>query len=278
MRIISEPKRRYEIFDSLGEFSALAKSNQSPESSNGSDAKWYGNTHSLTEACNLASNGWSEIRPEVDAILVQLQDRLAEKFSTMYVTEYATSGAGVDMGRFVTGEPECMVEFMPQNQASMGRVVKILVAGTASSDIKADDIKRRGTAVLALVDTIHKMGVGIELWWESTIKGSDSGTHSTVVKLHDSSDALDIDSVMFSLAHPAMLRRLTFSVQEQSEAKKAQNATMGQGYGSPHDMQMTKQEEFDVVVEKLQDGYGDICRDSFGWVMTTVQGLGLGEE
>lgn len=275
MRIISEPKRRYEIFDSLGEFASVAKGNTAPQSSNGNTAKWAG-SENLVEACNLASNGWSEIRPEVDAILVQLEDRLAEKFSTMYVTEYATSGAGVDMGRFVTGEPECMVEFMPQSQASMGRVVKIIVAGTASSGIDAEDIKRRGIAVLALVDTIHKMGVGIELWWESSIKGYKKGSHSTVVKLHDSNEPLDIDSVMFSLAHPSMLRRLTFSVQELSQESDDQG--VGSGYGSPHDLQYTKQEEFDVTVEMLQSGTGDIVRDPFAWVMTTVQGLGLGEK
>lgn len=276
MRIIKEHKRRLEVFESLGEFAKLATQNTNPLSSNKPEKDDWSKTQNLVAACTLASNGWNEIRPEVEAVLVNLEDRLAEKFSSLYVTEYATSGGAVDMGRFVTGEPECMIEFSPTPKEAMGRVVKIIVAGVASSDVDSDDIKRRGIAVLALVDTIHKMGVGIELWWESCIEGHTQGTHSTVVKLHDSSEPLDIDSVMFSLAHPSMLRRLVFSVQEQSETRKDQG--VGGGYGSVSDMQYNKIEEFDVVVEKLQNGYGDIVRNPFQWVMSTVQGLGLGEE
>lgn len=276
MRIIKEHKRRLEVFESLGEFAKLATQNSKPLASNKPEQNNWSKTENLVDACTLASNGWNEIRPEVDAVLVNLEDRLAEKFAALYVTEYATSGASVDMGRFVTGEPECMIEFAPTPKESMGRVVKIIVAGVASSGVDSEDIKRRGIAVLALVDTIHKMGVGIELWWESCIEGYTQGTHSTVVKLHDSSEPLDIDSVMFSLAHPSMLRRLVFSVQEQSETRKDQG--VGSGYGSISDMQYSKIEEFDVVVEKLQNGYGDIVRNPFQWVISTVQGLGLGEE
>ena len=42
-------------------------------------------------------------------------------------------------------------------------------------------------------------------------------------------------------------------------------------------MAYTKIQDYDVVVEKLQDGRGDIVKDPFAWVLTTVQGLGLAE-
>lgn len=278
MRIINETKQRLEVFDTFGEFIRLAEKNPKPQASDRrGDTKWS-KTESLSEASSLAHNGWNEIRPQVDSVLNDLTDRLSERLSSYYVTEFATSGASVDMGRFITGEPECMVEWSPVPEASMGRVVKIVIAGTVSSDIAPELIIRRGIAVLSLVDTIHKMGVGIELWWDSSIMGSDrtNKTHTTAVKLHDSSEPLDIDSVMFALAHPSMLRRLTFSVQEQSETADAQN--VGCGYGRCADMGLPLVEDFDVIVERLQSGHGDIVKDPMAWVMTTVQGLGLVEE
>lgn len=277
--ITNIPKHHYEVFGSLGEFAKYAIANETPKSSNKPESfedgtSWQGGTATLTEACDVARNGYNAIRSDVDSILDKVTERLDMKLSEHYVTEYATSGSSVDMGRFVTGEPECMLEFLPESSATMGRVVKIIVAGTASASISASHIIARGVAVVALLETVHKMGVGVELWWESCIEGTDKA-YSTVVKLHDSNDHLDIDSVMFSMAHPAMLRRLTFSVQERSEFARQQG--VGGGYGYPHDLAYTKIQGYDVVVEKLQNGRGDIVNDPFAWVLSTVQGLGLAE-
>jgi hypothetical protein len=278
MRTVNNTKIHCEIFDSFGEFIRKAKSNTAPQSSNqrdfGDGDEGWSQSRDLQDATNKASEGWHDIRPEVDIVLDVLEERLAERLSSLYVNEFAMSGSSVDMGRFVTGEPECMVEWAPMPEESMGRVVKILVSGTASSMISAEDIKRRGIAILALIDSLHKMGVGIELWWESPIKGSsDKRTYSTVVKMHDSSEPMDIDSIMFAMAHPSMLRRLVFSVQELSPTASQQN--VGGGYGRPTEVVMGQVQDFDVVVERLQSGSGDIVNNPLEWVMTTVKGLGL---
>lgn len=269
-----------EEFSSFGEFIRVAKDNPSPQSSNKEERPVNGHVwskvESLDEACKLAHDGWNEIRPDVDKMLDSLTERLDNKFGEHYVTRNDVTGSFVDVGLYLQGEPECMVEWEPQPQASMGRVVRIAVSGTVAYTIDSDWIMRRGTAVLALVDVLHKMGVGIELWWDSTVE-NNSKAYTTCVKLHDSAEPLDIDSVMFALAHPAMLRRLAFSVQEQSPKAKEQHAYSGGGYGCPAEMGSVALRDYDVVVEKLQNGRGDIVVDPLGWVMSTVQGLGLAE-
>jgi hypothetical protein len=271
MKIHNIGKVRIEEFNSFGEYIRLAKGNTEPKSSNGNSEKWAG-TATLQDACDLATHGWDEVRPKVDNLLADLEPRLADAFGEYYVTRHDVAGSFVDVGAFVTGEPECMVEFVPEPDSRMGRVIKVVVAGTASAFVDPDDIQRRGIAVLALVDVIHKMGLGIELWWDSTVTGT-GGDYSTAVKLHDSSEPLDINTVMFALAHPSMLRRLQFSVQEQSIKAKAQG--VGSGYGTPSQLGILKHTNFDVVVEKLQDGSGDIVANPFEWVVSTVTGLGL---
>lgn len=276
MNIIEQNNLWIESFDSFGEFIEFAKTNEAPLSSDKVERDGWSQSETLVDACDLAYNGWSEVRPEVDKLLGDLEPRLAEAFGEYFVTDMQVSGASVDVGVFVTGEPECMMNFVPVPDARMGRVIKIVVAGTASHNIPSEHIRRRGIAVLALVDVIHKMGLGIELWWDSSITGSGTTTYSTAVKLHDSNEPLDINTVMFGLAHPSMLRRLTFSVQERS--KKAREQHVGGGYGCPEKMALPKVDNFDVVVEKLQDGRGDIVSDPFGWVVSTVKGLGLIED
>jgi hypothetical protein len=273
MNIIESPsknKARIEYFNSFGEMYNYAKDNAEPKSSNGNSEEWAG-TKSLAKACDLARNGWTEIRPEVDDLLGDLTERLADKLDSLYKPMYDFGGAYVDMGRFVEGDPECMVTFQAVPEGAMGRVIKIAVSGTASASIDPEHIKKRGVAIISLVDTINKLGFGVELWWDSTI--DYEGRHCTAVKLHDSADTLDINSVMFALAHPSMLRRLTFSVMEQSSKAKEQN--VGGGYGSPSTMGIVEAFDFDVTVEKLQDGMGDIVRNPMAWVMTTLKGMDI---
>jgi hypothetical protein len=120
------------------------------------------------------------------------------------------------------------------------------------------------------------MGVGIELWFESSISGTDNKTYSTTCKLHDSNQPLDIDNVMFALAHPSMLRRLVFSVQEQSEFQRNQRATRGGGYGTPAPLGLGKVIDFDVTVERLQHT-DSIVTSPLEWIVDKITGLGLAD-
>lgn len=270
---------RLEVFDSLHEIVDYAKANplserKSSDEQSDSRTEWA-KSATLDEAVTMAHTGYREIRPNVEALMEVMEERLAERFGDRFVTQYAVAGGAVDIGKFVTGEPECMIEWVSEPAASMGRVVKVAVAGTASASIDPEDMIRRGTAVVALLDTLHKLGVGVELWWDSTITGRDSRDHSTVVRLHDSSNPLDIDDLMWAVCHPSMLRRITFGVQERSETAKAQG--VGGGYGTPANMGITKVNDFDVTIEKLQNGSGDIVKNPLAWVISTVEGLGFTE-
>lgn len=279
MRIIMNTASRYmEYHDSLKDMVDYAQANNSPRASDKPDENYWSKTKNLQHACKLAHNGWHDVRTEVDLLLDSLKDTLADRLETRFVNVYGVEGGTVDIGRYVTGEPECMVSWQSEPQASMGRVVRILVAGIASSHIDSEYILKRGVAIVALLDTLHKLGVGVELYWESAHAPTQSRRHrtlTTVVKVHDSSEPLDVDSVVFAMAHPSMLRRLQFSCQEQSAC--SQEWGVGNGYGSITDCVYNEDNEMDVVIEKLQNGHGDIVQNPLAWVMTTVTGLGLVE-
>jgi hypothetical protein len=50
----------------------------------------------------------------------------------------------VDVGRWLTGEPECMYSFVPMPNERMGRVVKIFIDYGASASFSAEFIRQRG--------------------------------------------------------------------------------------------------------------------------------------
>lgn len=274
MRVMHDSKSHHvEAFDSLYDMAQYAKSNKRPESSQSGSESFTGSA-SLQDACDLAVAGWTECRPQVDVLLTDLQDRINTVMSDHYMVQHDVAGADVNMGLFMSGEPECMMQFVPEPEARMGRVVKVLVNGVTNAGTHKDRIIARGVGVIALVNTLHLMGVGVELWFESPIVGTDGRTYSTVCKLHDSAQPLDIDNVMFALAHPSMLRRLVFSVQEQSEYKRQQRATTGNGYGSCTNLMLDRVLDFDVKVERLD--YKDPVADNpLEWIVNKVTGLGL---
>ena len=87
--------------------------------------------------------------------------------------------------------------------------------------------------------------------------------------------SMDVDDMMFAICHPSMLRRLGFAVQERSDTYEDQGAVTFGGYGQISQLGISRTEKFDVQIERLQDGRGDIVRDPLSWVISTVEGLGF---
>jgi hypothetical protein len=286
-KVIKDAKSVYakrlwiEEFGSLADALNYAMGNTSPKSSNTGDES-FTNTKDLRSAVDLGIRGYDEVRPMVERMFTEMESQLADRLEVAFQTQFALTGAVVDVGRYLGGEPECMIDFVPEPSSRMGRVVKILVSGVASASIPTEHIVKRGVAVCALVDCIHKLGMGVEVYVETPVndKGINSPSGSvftSLVKIHSSEQMLDINNLMFAVCHPSMLRRIHFSIAEQTECEwmLAQIPPRGYGYGCPSALECADRIGADVKVEMLQSGSGDIIRKSVDWVVSTLSGLGV---
>ena len=261
-------------FESLGDYVRHAKSNPEKFSSAVDGRKEWSGTSSLDEACDLALHGWDEKRPDVDKLFAQLEADIASAMDEPFTTYYAHSGDSVDMGRYMSGDPECMMDYVTEPQARMGRVIKVMVNVANSARITPKQIMDRGVVVVALLDVLNKLGVGVELWTEMAIadKHVDEGKRfSQLVKIHDSSEMLDVDSTMFAIAHPSMLRRIGFGSIEQGIRKDLSNGC----YGYPSKMICNDIVNADIMIEKLQDSNDYMSKSPVQWVVDTLNGLDL---
>ena len=215
-----------ERYESLGEALEHAGSNPSPRSSEDGEESWAG-CKNLQDAVDTGTRGYTAIRPDIDVLVRQIDSQINLALGEVFVTKYDRTGDSVDMGRYMQGDSECMID------------------------------------------------VGLEVWLENSTASGDK-VHSTLIKLHDSKERIDIDNLMFAIAHPSMLRRIGFSVMEQSKWGPAPSITKrGGGYGQAHKVNCTKHIEADVVVDKFEDGSGDFDSNALQWIMSTVTGLGL---
>lgn len=261
-----------EEFGSLAQALAYAKENTNRLSSDKrTDNKWSG-SESLDDAIALGLDGWHEIRPEVDRMVDGMNEHINMALGDVFQTVMNYSGDSVDMDRYLMGDPECMMDYEMVPAGRMGRVVRVLVNGSASWRVDSDTIKARGALACALVDTLAKLGVGVEVWLELATK--HRGLHSALILLHSSEQRLDIDNLMFAMAHPSMLRRISFSMMERSAWPDAKQI-IGAGYGQAHDLLMGDYVQADVKVDKLENATGDPIQDGVKYILSTVSGLQL---
>ena len=267
-------------FDSLAEALDFAGNNPSPKSSNQSGGGWSGKTNNLAEAVALGHQGYDEIRPEVERMFTELESQLSSRLESAFQTRFDYSGSVVDVGRYLGGEPECMIDFTPEPSSRMGRVVKVIVNGSASASVDTDRIIRRGVVVCALIDAIHKLGMGVEVYAEfptndTYINDRFGAVHTSLIKIHDSQQMLDINNLMFALCHPSMLRRIQFSLLEQTKWHR-RDYVLNHSYGYPSALECADRVGADVRCEMLQSGKDEYeGHKPVDWVMSTLSGLGV---
>ena len=274
--MITERNIWLDQFDSLNEALVYAQKNTDRRSSDQErDSKWAG-TADLDSAVKLGVDGWHDIRPDVDAMFSKMEEQINMALGDVFETRFDYGGDSVDIDRFMMGDPECMIDYVTTPAGRMGRVVRVLVNGSASASVSAERIMQRGVLATALVDVLAKLGVGVEVWLESATDDGGKSKHSQLIKLHSSEERLDIDNLMYAMAHPSMLRRIGFSILERTgwaNAKKI--AQVGAGYGQPHDCLMKDYIQADIVIDKLQNATGDPVADGVAYIMSTVKGLDL---
>jgi hypothetical protein len=206
----------------------------------------------LEGALEMAVNGWDSIRPNITKLTDSITDDLKDTLMDTFRSVYDVAGSTVDIGRYMAGEPENMVTVLPVQESTVGRVVTILVNAAFNCGVDAVDIQRRGVAICALVECLALMQHETEIWSEMTVT-ADGLVHTELIKLKAAGDPLDIPELMFCIAHPASLRRVSFRYMETLDDMKR----IGAGYGSPHNLTCGELVGANIKLDQLYGGFDD---------------------
>ena len=204
-------------FDSLEEFitTALVEPPANDRGSRDRDrAKWFG-SKSFEEAVGMARDGWPagaqmalDARKTVDHRVGELVSAKASQWSFDLV------GDVVDIGRYLTGEPE---HWLTEADGDNGRarVVKIVANTCVSAAVQPEVMCQRGAAILAAIDAIEASGTRCEVWCGYSAKKHGSYEKLDIlVPVKYAGQPLDQDRLAFALVSPSFSRRLCFSVAE----------------------------------------------------------------
>ena len=126
------------------------------------------------EQCRLARAVGADKRDAVERIISDLDcdPMIADRIALRLAWQFGYDGTLCNMDRFITGEPECMMSPVLVESVQPDAVIRLVVDGTVMSSVDAEDITRRGLVVAALIDTLTKLGRGVELWWTYAVESS----------------------------------------------------------------------------------------------------------
>lgn len=177
------------------------------------DRDWSG-ADSFESALSLASHGWKESK--------QLFNYTNKFTQTDFYTNYDVSGSMVDVDRFVSGEPENMIDFV--SGVKPKQVIDVKICGGFSAGVDKSIVFKRGELLLGMIDALESNGHQVDL---SIIIPSYAGGRPrrssgktkryemfTQVILKNAGYSLNRDIVAFAVCHPAFFRRIVFAVWE----------------------------------------------------------------
>src|ERR1035441_2105843 len=124
----------------------------------GESDRWRGGV-TPAEGLELAYTGMSD---ELDEVLdvaesaVDLCEREHEVETFQPVWD--VTGSEVDIARYLTGEPENMIEYPTMKVSKVGRVITLCASFAYSASIDANSIKRRGQVITALALALDRLG------------------------------------------------------------------------------------------------------------------------
>lgn len=232
---------------------------------------WFG-TATFEDAKTLAYSGWHEKVHTVQALSDSTLTNVRQHTKEVFRTFNDVSGSEVDVGKYLSGEPECMIEYLPQQIAKPGRVITILVSGTFSSGISAMDIIKRGATICALIEILERLQHSTELYWENSVSSHYAKyKYTTLVKLKSASDTLDFAQTVFAICHPSMLRRMMFSVKEQETPEIREEFSFNGGsYGYPAGLTQTSAINATIALDTMHLGVSP--KD---WIIDQLTQFGL---
>ena len=232
----------------------------------------------LSDAAQALITGWDEhheeMREETDRLLDKLQETVNDYIGSHHKEVRDVSGGFVDMDRFLMGDPECMVESWLDEDTKQGKAIKVLVNCVASWDVSASKLIKRGAAIIAAVEAVIASGMNVELWVGESVnrgwRGGDGEHAVEMVCVKEYNDLIDPDVLAYTVAHPTMLRRICFYLNEQRPPEQIKNFgfTSSGGYGSVCDMPTEVHEQFDLVIERYKRGQESDAESIFKQMIT----------
>ncbi len=267
-------------FDNLHEFWKFSmRDSQAYERASretGRDRNAWAGGATWAEAEQLAIRGWREGLEEVEKYRAQMAPFITDKILRP-LQVHAIAGYNVDVGAFLSNDPECFISRVYEERNYPGKIFKIVCSISFSAAIKPETIIQRGAMICALVDAVEFAGHRAEVICNFAAatndryrdgKRKDQGWFEVDVRVKPTDQPVELSSLAFCLAHPAMLRRMVFSA-----AELVGWSDFASNYGYPAEAT----DKGDIYIQEVFSGTVE-DKKAIAWVLAELEKLGINLE
>lgn len=199
----------------------------------------WAETKNLKEAVDLGRYGWGKGRDQMLKVLDEsnvIRRAIPHKSEALDVAGYYPV-----VPLACAGDPVCMITH-GISSIKTKPVIKIVVNVAVSGAVTTATIMRRGGAILSWIDGLEDAGYRCEV---DIIESGLFQKHAKVqkgvlfsLKAKSASEPVDVDRLAFLLCHPAMQRRVFFSLYERLRESTRIGLIQSEvvTYGSPTDL------------------------------------------
>lgn len=191
------------------------------------------NSQDFKEGLKLAKFGWKD-----SFKMVELSKNLNELIPVSQFKEsfvYDVSGSYPDVGKYLTGEPENMVQFITEEDE---KKISLVIHGGISWQINQEIQFNKGAAIVSLISKLEDLGYRVEVTllycYESMV--NNNVRHDLFIKIKEYHEQIDIDRFAFIFCNVAFNRRIKFSVNECLPIANEMGYYSGAGYGKVSDL------------------------------------------
>lgn len=210
---------------SLAEFTAYSRTLEDHQTAKMSQrmythTKFFGDVKTMDEVHALADKGME--RAGITALAIAqdaVRSRAADIQDQQVQSYYDMHGADVDVDRYLTGEPECMIDYQYAPETQPQQIVTLAINVMPPVRVSGDAVTKHGQALVALAEAIDYSGLQCEIWADissqesrATGDGKKRGhTSRYKVLIKRAGDGIDPGRLMFVLTHPAFSRALVMN-------------------------------------------------------------------
>lgn len=237
------------------------------------NADWNG-VSTKEEAYSLFRKGWPEGTERVKTILAALQHLI--KLPTLSETiDNDVEGVTPDIEASIQGRPEDMIIFPSVEVDAPPSILNVQLEMICSSVVTVTQLSYTGAILMAVQERLRMQGCAVHYTLAYTVHNFNQTNCWQAYT--DLPQTLDIDTMAFVMANPAMMRVIAFSIMEHEpkEVRTIFGINPGGGYGRvPFQRKMDKSDimlQIQDMAMSLPYNESDILKTACQYVNTLVE-------
>jgi hypothetical protein len=168
-------------------------------------AGWPGMEYILESARNGSQDDLPAALDIANAVVERLYRN--RQIGTSFETVWDVEGADVDVARYLSGEPECMIS-TPMSEKAVKPVITLVACASFGNGATIEKVQARGRAVCALALALEMSGHSVEIYSDNvtqfgasnqSVTATNRPVHTVRVLVKAANDVIDPARLMFAL-------------------------------------------------------------------------------